>query len=190
MSGHACRGCIHGESLGTNGTWATTLEPRKQEFKRLPAETTSPTRQRSGLCRRVRSVVQDATPDDSVVAIASKGDPRLIEIEGRTGLHFPRDAEGRYAGHYPKSSEDAVAHVESLIEGGALFLCLPATASWWLEHYRGLAAWLVSHCRVAARDPETCLVYDLLASPGEASASSEVGAAVARVRSLLDSLLP
>ncbi|HEU4735685.1 MAG TPA: hypothetical protein VFS48_01505 [Solirubrobacterales bacterium] len=134
--------------------------------------------------------MRDATPVDAVVAIASKGDPGLIEIEGRTGLHFPRDAEGRYAGHYPKSSEEAVAHVESLIEGGAQFLCLPATASWWLEHYQGLAAWLDSHCRVAARDPGTCLVYDLLAAPGEATAAAEVDAAVAQLRSLLDALLP
>jgi hypothetical protein len=143
------------------------------------------------LCRRVGAVVRDATPPDAVVAVVSKGDDRLIEIEGRTGLHFPRDAEGRYAGFHPRTSEDAIAHVEALHGAGAQFLCLPATAFWWLEHYAGLAAWLDSHCRVAAREPGACVVYDLSRSPGEADVALAPEAVVAaRARSMLDALLP
>jgi hypothetical protein len=143
------------------------------------------------LCRRVGAVVHDTTPPDAIVAVMSKGDPRLIDFEGRTGLHFPRDAEGRYAGYHPKTSEDAIAHVESLRGGGCQFLCLPATALWWLDHYQGLAAWLDAHCRVVARDPGTCIVYDLLRPPGGAEASLEPDAIVnAQVRSMLDALLP
>jgi hypothetical protein len=143
------------------------------------------------LCRRVEAVVRDATPPDAVVAVVSKGDPRLVEIEGRRGRHFPADAEGRYAGYHPQGSEDAIARVEALRGAGTGFLCLPATALWWLDHYQGLAAWLGAHCRVAARDPETCVVYDLLRAPDAAAAAAEPPAApTARVRSLLDALLP
>jgi hypothetical protein len=146
------------------------------------------------LRRRVGAVVRDATPPHAVVAVVSKGDPHLIEIEGRTGLHFPRDAEGGYAGYHPKTSEDAVAQVESLRGAGAQFLCLPATALWWLDHYQGLAAWLNAHCRVAARDPETCVLYDLMSPPEDGAASTAaagpVDRATAQVRSLLDALLP
>jgi hypothetical protein len=138
--------------------------------------------------------VRDATPPDAVVAVVSKGDPHLIEIEGRAGLHFPGDADGAYAGYHPKTSEDAVAQVESLRGAGAQFLCLPATALWWLDHYQGLAAWLNAHCRVAVRDPETCVVYDLLSPPGEGTTSTEAEGpadrATEQVRSLLDALLP
>ena len=141
------------------------------------------------LCHRVGLVVRDATPADAVVAVVSKGDPQLLELEGRTGLHFPRDADGRYAGYHPKTSEDAIAHVESLHRAGAQFLCLPVTAFWWLDHYQGLAAWLDAHCRIAVRDPATCVVYDLL-RPAGLTAPAELGAGTAQVRSLLDALLP
>jgi hypothetical protein len=143
------------------------------------------------LCRRVEAVVRDATPADTAVAVVSKGDPRLVEIEGRSGRHFPADADGRYAGYHPRTSEDAIAQVEALRGAGTGFLCLPATAFWWLDHYQGLAAWLSAHCRVAARDAETCVVYDLLRSPSAPAGPSEAAApAAARVRSLLDALLP
>lgn len=137
------------------------------------------------------TVVQSATPPDAIVAVVSKGDPRLIEVEGRTGVHFPHDAEGRYAGFYPKTAEDAIAHVEALSRHGTQFLCLPVTAFWWLEHYRALAAWLDAHCRVAAHDPETCVIYDLLRAPNEPAEAADAGAgADAQVRALLDALLP
>jgi hypothetical protein len=143
------------------------------------------------LCRRVGTIVQSATPPEAVVAIVSKGDPRLLEIEGRAGVHFPSDAEGRYAGFYPRTSEEAIAQLEAARGSGAEFLCLPATALWWLEHYQGFAAWLGARCRVVARDPETCVVYDLLTAPTETPSPVEPEAdADVQVRSLLDSLLP
>jgi hypothetical protein len=143
------------------------------------------------LCHRVEATLGSATPPDAVVAVISKGDPRLVEIEGRTGLHFPRDAEGRYAGYYPKTSEEAIASVESSRRAGVQFLCLPATAFWWLDHYQALGAWLNAHCHVAAHDQETCVVYDLTRPPGEATAVGEPKSGRAeQLRSLLDVLLP
>jgi hypothetical protein len=134
------------------------------------------------------TVVHDATPPEAVVAVVSKGDPRLVEIEERTGLHFPADAEGRYAGYYPRTAEEAIAQVEAARNAGAEFLCLPATAFWWLEHYGGLRAWLGVHCSVVAEDRQTCIVYDLLRSPQEAPADGSESDR--QLRALVEAILP
>jgi len=136
------------------------------------------------------TVVQSATPSEAVVAVVSKGDPRMIEFEDRTGLHFPADAEGRYAGYYPRTSEEAIAHLEAARNDGAEFLCLPATAFWWLEHYSGFAAWLGVHCRVTAEDGNTCIVYDLLRSPQGVSPGGAGGDPTQQLQSLLEAILP
>jgi hypothetical protein len=139
------------------------------------------------LCRAVGTAVAEATPPQSVVAVVSKGDPRLTEIEGRSGLHFPSDAEGRYAGFHPRTSEEAIAQVDAARAAGAEYLCIPQTAFWWLEHYQGFANWLGAHCRSVGDNPDACLIYELLGPP--ARATSQPGAE-GQVRALLDSLLP
>jgi hypothetical protein len=141
------------------------------------------------LCRRVGAVLADATPSGATIAVVNKGDPRLVEIEDREGRHFPGDAEGKYAGYHPRTSEEAIGQIEEARRAGAEYLCLPATALWWLDHYQGLAAWLGAHCRVVAEDPETCIVYDLVQVPSEGGAGERSGAA-AQAGALLDSLLP
>jgi hypothetical protein len=142
------------------------------------------------LCQRLGKVVENATPTEAVVAVVSKGDPRLIELAERRGRHFPADSEGKYAGYHPRTSEEAIALLEAARSEGAEYLCLPETASWWLEHYAGLSAWLGVHCRVVAEERGTCVVYDLLRSPAEA-AGAEAGAGPNRqLRALLDAILP
>jgi hypothetical protein len=131
--------------------------------------------------------VENATPTEAVVAVVSKGDPRLIEFAERSGRHFPADTEGRYAGYYPRTSEEAIAQLEAVRGEGAEYLCLPATALWWLDHYAGLAAWLGVHCRVVADQRDTCIVYDLLRSPAEAAAGPTPDR---QLRALLDAVLP
>ena len=141
------------------------------------------------LCRRVGAVLEDATPAGATIAVVSKGDPRLVEVAGREGRHFPSDADGKYAGYYPRTSEEAIAQIEAARRAGVEYLCLPATATWWLDHYQGLAAWLGARSRVVAEDPEACVVYDLAQTPGEAAGEERFGAG-AQVAALLDSLLP
>ena len=141
------------------------------------------------LCHRVGAVLRDATPEAAVVAVVSKGDPRLVEIEGRDGRHFPSDSEGKYAGYYPRTSEEAISQIEAARRAGVEYFCIPATALWWLDHYQALAAWLGARCRVVAEDMETCVVYDLARVPGEGPHQERFGAG-AQAASLLDSLVP
>jgi hypothetical protein len=141
------------------------------------------------LCGRVEHIVREATPAGAVVAVVSKGDPRLLELDDRTGVHFPADSEGRYAGFYPRTSEEAIAQLEAARRSGAEFFCVPATAFWWLEHYVELAAWLGVHCREAARDQTACVVYDLLRSPARRAEDHPSGPG-SQLGALLDALLP
>ncbi|HET7506931.1 MAG TPA: hypothetical protein VFJ53_01105 [Solirubrobacterales bacterium] len=134
--------------------------------------------------------MENATPTEAAVAVVSKGDPRLVEFAERSGRHFPADTEGRYAGYYPRTSEEAIAQLEAIRAEGTEFLCLPATALWWLDHYAGLAAWLGVHCRVVADQRDTCIVYDLLSSPAEAAADAAGAAPNGQLRALLDAILP
>lgn len=134
--------------------------------------------------------MEDATPAEAVVAVVSKGDPRLVEFSGRSGRHFPADSEGRYAGYYPRTSEEAIALVEAVRTAGTEFLCLPQTAFWWLDHYAALATWLRVHCRVVAEQRDTCIVYDLLRSPAEAAATETDASPNRQLRALLDAILP
>jgi hypothetical protein len=134
--------------------------------------------------------VEDATPTEAVIAVVSKGDPRLVEFPERSGRHFPADAEGRYAGYYPRTSEEAIAQLEAIRSSGAEFLCLPKTAFWWLEHYVALSTWLGVHCRVIAEERDTCIVYDLLRSPAEAATAETAATPNRQLRALLDAILP
>lgn len=134
--------------------------------------------------------MEDATPAEAVVAVVSKGDPRLLEFAERSGRHFPADAEGRYAGYHPRTSEEAIERLEATRAEGTEFLCLPTTASWWLEHYAGLAAWLGVHCRVVADLRDTCIVYDLLGSPAAAAGPNSAAGPERQLRALLDAILP
>jgi len=122
---------------------------------------------------KLPETVAGAVPRDSIVAVVSKGDDRLIEIRGRRGWHFPRHDDGRYAGYYPATGEDAVAHLEQLRATGAGFFVLPSTALWWLDYYPALKQHLEDRCSVVARD-DTCLVFDLRQS-GDLTQSADEG---------------
>jgi len=78
------------------------------------------------------------TEAGSTILVVSKGDDRLLRVQGRTGWHFPRAADGRYAGYHPEDSEDAIAHLERLRRQGAGYIVFPQTSLWWLEHYSAL----------------------------------------------------
>jgi len=113
------------------------------------------------LVERVRRVVGEAIPVGETVAVVSRGDDELVDLGERTGWHFPQDEEGEYAGHHPADSAAAIAQLEALRARGARWLVVPSTASWWLEHYDGLARHLAERAALTTADQDTCLVYAL-----------------------------
>ena len=112
------------------------------------------------LVRRIRARVVEQTPPGAVIAVVSRGDDDLIDIDGRTGWHFPHDDDGRWAGHHPADSDQAIAALRGARGRGATHLVIPAPSRWWLDQYRGFAAHLRSrHFEVADDD---CVVFALV----------------------------
>ena len=112
------------------------------------------------VAEEVRRLVCGALPRDGAVVVITKGDDRLIDLEGRTAWHFPQRSDGAYAGHHPADSADALAQLEALRAQGARFLVVPITAFWYFDHYRDFAAYLHAHARVIV-DEAACRVFAL-----------------------------
>jgi hypothetical protein len=121
-------------------------------------------REYSELVEEVRAGIRAHVPSGAVVLVASKGDEDLVRLEGYRGWHFPRDEWGSYAGHHPASSVEAIGHLRHLYEQGARYLVFPATAAWWLDHYRELADMLASSHRLVVAQEGVCRIYELLPS--------------------------
>jgi GT2 family glycosyltransferase len=107
---------------------------------------------------KVRDTVGRLVPPGAVVVVVSKGDEQLVDLDGRSGRHFPQDPSGAYAGFYPADGAAALAHLEALRTKGAQYLVVPATAAWWLDHYPALADHLLRRCNVLSRDEDLLLV--------------------------------
>jgi len=144
------------------------------------------------LIARVRGLVQSSTPEGATVAVVSRGDGELLKLVGRIGWHFPRTEGGQYAGHHPADDADAIARLERTRHDGARFLVLPATSSWWLEHYAGLARHLDSRYRRVAAQAEVAIVFSLegrVAEP-DVALHPDHEMLLANVRSVAAALLP
>lgn len=111
------------------------------------------------LVERIRAAVLDTVPAGARVLVVSRGDRDLLDLGDLDAGHFPQDRGGRYLGHHPRDSGDAIAQLEALREGGAEYLVLPATSSWWLDHYEELAARLGERCE--ATELGLCTIYRL-----------------------------
>jgi SAM-dependent methyltransferase len=108
----------------------------------------------------LREIAGRVIPLDATVVVVSRGDDEIVELDGRTGWHFPQAEGGVYAGHHPADSLEAVEHLEALRSRGGEYLLLPDTSFWWLDHYEGFREHLDSrYSRVW--DDEVCVVYHL-----------------------------
>ena len=113
------------------------------------------------LITRIRSLVRTVVPFNAVVAVVSRGDEALVELEGRIAWHFPRLEDGRWLGHHPRDSEEAIAHLERLRSQGARYLLFPSTSLWWLTHYEEFAQHLESTSTPLVRHDDACKIFAL-----------------------------
>jgi glycosyltransferase involved in cell wall biosynthesis len=113
------------------------------------------------LVARVRQRVSAQVPPGAGVAVVSKGDDALVQLDGRPGTHFPRLADGTYAGHHPADSATAIAGVEALVRDGVTHLVFPASAAWWQSHYRELTQYLDRRHERVWDEADTCVIYRL-----------------------------
>jgi len=122
------------------------------------------------LVRRFAEFVRGAVPADATVAVVSKGDAELLEIDGCAAWHFPQRTDGTYAGYHPIDSAGAIAHLEELRAKGVDHLAFPAFSLWWLDHYEDLRLHLEGNYREVSRDPGAGVVYALVAANGAGQA--------------------
>lgn len=110
------------------------------------------------LVERIRAEVAGTVPAGAAVLVVSRGDRELVDLDGLEGRHFPEDAAGGYLGHHPRDSDEAIVRLEAMRDGGAEYLVLPSSASWWLDHYSGFAEHLR---RYRVTELEACRVFRL-----------------------------
>jgi hypothetical protein len=108
----------------------------------------------------LRHICQSRVPAGAAVAIVSKGDDELVNLDNRQAWHFPQDAQYRYAGHHPKDSEEAINLLEAVRARGGEYLVFPSTAFWWFDHYAEFHEHLLTRYKVAHRD-ESCVMFEL-----------------------------
>ena len=117
-------------------------------------------REHDSIARQVRAVVDSLLPSNAMVLVVSKGDPTLVEMGKRKALHFPKGDQGG-PGCPPADGAAAIAELESLRAGGAQFLVMPKTASWWFDQYQEFAQHLETNYRLILRQKHVCHIYDL-----------------------------
>ena len=144
-----------------------TVQAEQRPANRFPPD---PQAEYADVRHRIHALVGCLLDQGSTVAVVSKGDPELVQLDSSQGWHFPRTADGKYAGHHPADGAEAVAHLEQLREQGADYFLLPNTYFWWLDHYDGLAEHLGSRYRLVADCRDACLIYDLRAGPAGTAA--------------------
>ena len=128
------------------------------------------------MVQAVRELVRDVLPEDATVLVASRGDDRIVDLAGRAGWHFPQTPAGIYAGYHPRDSESAIEHLEALRKKGATHFVIPATSSWWLDHYQAFAQHLDERYVRLPADSEFCFIWALETVPSATRESNGVGA--------------
>jgi len=152
--------------LCTTGDYDRVLESNRRRFEEKWGVEWQPhgrrvTPEYQRLRQRIQEVVAANLPAGVTVMVINKGDDELLKLNGRRGWHFPQAIDGQYANTYPANSADAIALLESGRAKGAGFLLIPKPAFWWLEYYGGFKEHLERDCRLAVREEETCLLFDL-----------------------------
>jgi glycosyltransferase involved in cell wall biosynthesis len=113
------------------------------------------------LLQRIARLVRTELRPGARVAVVSKGDTALVNLDGITASHFPSTDGGLYAGYYPGDSAAAIAHLEAQRKAGAEYLLFPQTAFWWLDYYTEFHEHLERHYPLVVSQNDTCLIFQL-----------------------------
>jgi glycosyltransferase involved in cell wall biosynthesis len=144
---------------------ATVLAPPEADVLANPSAPSDPDEDAGGepyaaFVDEVRELMRQTIPSDASVAVLSKGDDALVELDGRRLRHFPADGSGEYAGYYPSDGRAAVAELEATRSRGVRYLVIPKPAFWWLGFYIEFAQHLRERYSLIHTSKD-CLIYEL-----------------------------
>jgi GT2 family glycosyltransferase len=146
-----------------DGSYSRLLERNRQQFEQKWGKAWKPYKRRqtpeyAELVAGVRHTLRQTLPAGSTVLVVSKGDERLLAVDGLRVWHFPRLPDGSWPGHHPADGEEVIAGIEELCAQGAEYIVFPAPMLWWLDFYGGLAGRLGGR---AVHSDEACEIYSL-----------------------------
>jgi len=148
------------------GLQRTVRELQSLLRDRVAAPAATPTRrQYDDVLQQLPAAVAELVPAGSQVLVVTRGDDRLLALDGRTGGHFPQTVDGAYAGHHPLDSAHAIDELERMRVAGWRYLVFPVTALWWLDHYAELRRHLETTGRLLMRSDGVGVIYGLLPPP-------------------------
>jgi radical SAM protein with 4Fe4S-binding SPASM domain len=116
------------------------------------------------LVERIRQMVRAAVPPDATVAVVSKGDEQLRDLECGEAWHFPASPDGSWIGYHPPDGAWAIEQLELARARGADYLLLPATAFWWLDQYPEFARHMADKYPQILED-DSCAIYAVCRYP-------------------------
>jgi glycosyltransferase involved in cell wall biosynthesis len=157
------------------------------EQRAIWATTTTPMSAYESAVADLTRWLRDTLPGDASVAVASKGDDNLLALGGRRVTHLPADGSGGYAGYHPASSADLLREIASWTSRGGDHLVIPATSSWWLEHYSQFSSALGKNWVNLCAPPELGHVFRYQFSRDDVDFQCNICGALNRVqRALID----
>lgn len=137
----------------------------------------------------LRHLMRELLPEGTEALVVSRGDDRLVAVDGLRVRHFPADAVGRWAGHHPALGTAAeLLHAQ---RGAAEAVVVPASSSWWFDTYPEFRE-LLSRGRLVVDAAEVGCIWLLPVAPERSTrpaahdgAGSDHAGAVRHLRELV-----
>ncbi len=111
--------------------------------------------------RQIRELVRGTLSPRARVAIASKGDPDLLDLYGRRAEHFPQDMARRYLDAANLDEAALVAQLESQRARGVEYLLIPRPSPPWLKRYARFKRHLDTYYESSVVPDDAAVLYNL-----------------------------
>jgi hypothetical protein len=102
--------------------------------------------------REAGLMLNEITPENSVIFAADTGDPTVFYYAERKGWHYLEN-NGIFYGD-PDGSEPAIVELENLRAKGAKYVVFTSDTSWWLDLYPEFRQYLHANSALIAATPE------------------------------------